>query len=242
MKKASKLQFADQHVGYVRVSTEEQSVKGVGLADQEARIRAHAFARGVELSEVIIDAGYSAKDLKRPGAQRLLEMIRRGQVASVTILKLDRLTRNTRDLGELLELVKKNSVALISVGESLDTETAAGRMVVSMLGVVAQWERETIGERTASAMAYKRRQGAFCGSKRAPYGYRNDNGRVIADEPEQDVLADIWAMRENKISLRRIVATLNERAIAAPGGGQWSLTGLVSVLNSKMAKEARAAA
>lgn len=242
MRNASKLHFADQHIGYVRVSTEEQSMKGVGLADQEARIRAHAFARGVELSEVIVDPGYSAKDLKRPGAQRLLEMIRRGQVASVTILKLDRLTRNTRDLGELLELVKKNSVALISVGESLDTETAAGRMVVSMLGVVAQWERETIAERTASAMAYKRRQGAFCGSKRAPYGYRNDAGRVVTDDAEQAVLADVHGMRDAQVSLRRIVATLNDRAIASPGGGRWSLTGLVSVLNSKTAKEARAAA
>ncbi len=79
----------------------------------------------------------------------------------------------------MLELVKKNNVALISVGESLDTETAAGRMVVSMLGVVAQWERETIGERTADAMAHKRRQGAFCGSKRAPYGYRNDRSAAL---------------------------------------------------------------
>jgi len=230
------------HIGYVRCSLIEQSTKGVSLADQTARIRAHAFARGIELSEVIVDAGCSAKDLNRPGVQRLLAMIRRGEVASVTILKLDRITRSTRDLAQLLDLVKKHGVALISVGESLDTETAAGRMVVSMLGVVAQWERETIGERTAGAMAHMRKQKAFCGGKRAPYGFRNQDGVIVPDAVEQAVLADIHHARAQGTSLRGIVESLNERGIVSPGGGRWHLSGLVSVLNSKTGKEAQVAA
>jgi len=223
------------HIGYVRVSSDEQATKGLSLADQEARVRAHAFARGIELAEVIVDAGYSAKDMKRPGADRLMMMIRAGRVESVTITKLDRMTRSMRDLATLLDLSTKHGFALVSVGESLDTSTAAGRMVVNMLGVVAQWERETVGERTATVMMHKRSQGEFCGGSRAPYGYDAVDGKLVENDMEQAVLASVYADREAGISLRAIVESLNVRGIAAPRGGVWHLSGLVAVLRSKTA-------
>src|SRR5579863_6123869 len=101
--------------------------------------------------EVIQDAGESAKSLQRPGIGNLLEQVRADRVERIVVAKLDRLTRNVRDLSDLVELFAKHGVALVSVGETLDTSTSAGRMVVNMLGVVAQWEREAIGERTATS-------------------------------------------------------------------------------------------
>lgn len=223
------------HVGYVRASTGDQQIT---LADQEARIRAHAFARGVELAEVIVDGGFSAKDLNRPGVQRLLAMIERGEVASVTIVKLDRLTRSVGDFARFLDLTKKRGFDLVSVVDALDTSTAAGRMVANIMMSVASWERETIGERTASAMAHKRSQGEFCGGQRAPYGYRVDDGKLVPDDQERAVLGRIHAMRAERLSLRAVVAALNEERIAAPQGGQWHLSGLVSVLKSKTTAKA----
>src|SRR5271155_2188542 len=134
-------------IGYVRVSTDRQAEQGVSLEAQEAKIRAVATVQGAELIEVIVDGGESAKSLNQPG-----------------MAKLDRLTRSVKDLCGLLELFEKGKVALISVAESLDTGSAAGRLVITIMGAVSQWEREAIGERTRDALRHKGGQGQRVGN------------------------------------------------------------------------------
>jgi predicted site-specific integrase-resolvase len=129
-------------LGYVRVSTEKQADKGDSLDAQLEKIRAMAVVQGAEVVEVIQDAGESAKSLQRPGMARLLAMVDAGEVQVVIIAKLDRLTRSVRDLGDLLEQFTKKGVALVSVAESLDTGSAAGRLVLNIMTAVSQWERE----------------------------------------------------------------------------------------------------
>ena len=104
------------------------------------------------------------------------------------VLKLDRLTRSVRDLADLLELFQRRKVALMSVSESLNTATAAGRMVVNMLGTVAQWEREAIGERTSAALSAKRLRGERAGA--VPYGFAlaADGQQLKAHEKERQTL------------------------------------------------------
>jgi site-specific DNA recombinase len=114
-----------------------------------------ATVHGAELSEVIVDGGESAKSLNRPGIARLLAMVDAGGVKVVIIAKLDRLTRSVKDLCGLLELFEKRKVTLISVAESLDTGSAAGRLVLNLMTAVSQWEREAIGERTRDALRHK---------------------------------------------------------------------------------------
>jgi len=92
--------------------------------------------------------GESAKNLNRPGLQRLLTWVESGKVEVVIIAKLDRLTRSVKDLCSLLELFEKRGVGLVSVAESLDTASAAGRLVITIMAAVSQWEREAIWERT----------------------------------------------------------------------------------------------
>ena len=138
-------------IGYVRVSTDRQAEHGVSLDAREAKIRAMATVQGAELVEIIVDGGESAKSLNRLGLQRLMESVRDGKVQGVIVAKLDRLTRSVEDLCRLLELFEKRKVALFSVAESLDTGSAAGRLVTPIMGAVSQWEREAIGERTRDA-------------------------------------------------------------------------------------------
>jgi hypothetical protein len=123
-----------QAIGYVRVSTDRQAEQGVSLEAQEAKIRAMATVQGADLGEVIVDGGESAKSLNRPGLQRLLGLVNAGKIDSVIVAKLDRLTRSVKDLCGLLELFEKRKVALISVAESLDTGSAAGRLVITIMG------------------------------------------------------------------------------------------------------------
>jgi site-specific DNA recombinase len=140
-------------IGYARVSTDKQADSGVSLEAQQEKIRAMAVVQGAALLDVIVDAGESAKTLDRPGMERLLALVDARKVDTVIIAKLDRLTRSVKDLALLLEHFTRRGVGLVSVAESLDTNTAAGRLVLNIMVSVSQWEREAIGERTRDAMA-----------------------------------------------------------------------------------------
>jgi site-specific DNA recombinase len=143
--------------GYVRVSTDKQADHGVSLDAQAAKIRAMAVVHGAELIEIIVDGGESANSLQRPGMERLLALVEGKRVDAVIVAKLDRLTRSVKDLCTLLERFERRGVALISVAESLDTGSAAGRLVLNIMTAVSQWEREAIGERMALSTAIWRR-------------------------------------------------------------------------------------
>lgn len=225
-------------VGYVRVSTDEQAENGVSLEAQEARLRAYAEALARPLAEVVVDAGQSAGTLARPGLARILAGIRDGSIGAVVVVKLDRLTRSVRDLGALLDLATKHDVALLSVGESLDTSSAAGRMVVHMLGVVAQWEREVIGERTRSSLTHLRKNARAYG--KTPFGYRRDGDALVPDAREQRALDHVRAMHAggSGASLRQIGAWLRAEGFAPPQRGTgWGPSSVRAMLRSNIARE-----
>src|SRR5687768_9975290 len=182
-----------------------------------------AVVRGIELAEVIVDAE-SGKSLNRAGAQRLLEMVGRGEVGTVIIAKLDRLTRSVKDLCGLLELFEKKNVALISVAESLDTSSAAGRLVITIMGAVSQWEREAIGERTRDALRHKRSQGECIGNIHFGYRLAADGTHVEPDPKEQAALREIHALRRRGGTLRSIAADLNEKGHRTRRGSEWRHT------------------
>src|SRR5215475_13974153 len=181
-------------IGYVRVSTDQQADRGVSLQAQTERVRAMAIVQGAELVDVVVDGGESARTMKRAGMQRVLALVETGAVQAVVVAKLDRLTRSVKDLCSLLELFEKRKVALISVAESLDTGSAAGRLVITIMGAVSQWEREAIGERTRDALRHKRSQGKRVGM--IPYGSRlaRDGIHIEPDPNEQAAVAEIWRL------------------------------------------------
>lgn len=208
-------------VGYARVSTDKQAEKGISLEAQTTKIKAMAAVHSAALGEIIVEPGESAKSLNRPGMQRLLALVDSGGVQAVIIAKLDRLTRSVRDLCELLERFERRGVALISVAESLDTGSAAGRLVLNLMTAVSQWEREAIGERTRDALRHKRTNGERVGN--IAYGYRlsGDGRHLEADEVEQAALVRIAALRRGKKTLREIARDLNERGHRTRRGSAW---------------------
>jgi site-specific DNA recombinase len=223
-------------VAYVRVSTQDQANEGASLDAQEARIAAYCVAMGFDVSEVIRDAGESAKSLQRPGMAKILEGVRSGVVERVVILKLDRLTRSTRDLADLLELFAKANAALISVTENLDTASACGRLVLNVLGVVAQWEREAIGERTATALAHKRQRRTAYGV--TPFGFVRVGDALIPEPKEQTALKEAAQMDRDGSSFREIAARLTERGVMPHRGKAWHASSVRAMLRSRIATEA----
>src|SRR4051812_33768225 len=221
-----------QAIGYVRVSTDRQAEHGVSLEAQESKIRAMATIHSAELAEVIIDGGESAKSLNRPGLQRLLALINAGQVQAVIVAKLDRLTRSVKDLCNLLELFEKRKVALISVAESLDTTSAAGRLVITIMAAVSQWEREAIGERTRDALRHKRSQGHREGNISFGSGLGGAGQPPEPDPAEQAALQEIRRLRGEGTSLRGVAAVLNGRAYRTRRGTAWGLEPVARIVTS----------
>jgi site-specific DNA recombinase len=193
-----------------------------------------------DVSEVIQDAGESAKSLQRPGIGSLLEQVRADRVERIVVAKLDRLTRNVRDLSDLIDLCAKHGVALVSVGETLDTSTAAGRMVVNMLGVVAQWEREAIGERTATSLAHKRRQRTAYSP--TPFGYVRQGDALVPSASEQDALHEAMRMDREGSSFREIATMLTARGAQPKRGKAWHASSVRAMLRSRIVLESQDAA
>jgi DNA invertase Pin-like site-specific DNA recombinase len=112
-------------------------------------------------------------------------------------------------------------VALISVAESLDTSSAAGRLVLNIMTAVSQWEREAIGERTRDALSHKRSNGERVGN--IAYGYRlsSDGTHLEADEDEQAVVVRIATLRRARKTLREIARDLNQRGCRTRRGSEW---------------------
>jgi DNA invertase Pin-like site-specific DNA recombinase len=219
-------------VGYVRVSTEKQAEKGVSLEAQSEKIRAMAVVQGAELLEVIVDAGESAKSLNRPGMARLQQLVDSGAVKAVIIAKLDRLTRSVKDLGELLERFQRRGVALVSVAESLDTGSAAGRLVLNIMTAVSQWEREAIGERTQTALLHKKAHRKVY--NHVPYGFCREGDSLVPVAEEQAVVARIRAHRLYGWPLRRIAGALNEDRIPTKQGSRWFPQTVKDVLTNSL--------
>jgi DNA invertase Pin-like site-specific DNA recombinase len=217
-------------VGYVRVSTDKQADRGVSLDAQAEKIRAMAVVHNAELVEIIVDGGESAKSLQRPGMERLLALVDGKKVQAVIIAKLDRLTRSVKDLCELLERFEHRGVALISVAESLDTRSAAGRLVLNIMTAVSQWEREAIGERTRDAMHHKRTNGERVGNIQFGYRLGADGKHLEPDPAEQEVLSEISDLRRNGHTLRGIAAALNHRALRTRRGSSWRLEHVARII------------
>jgi len=208
-----------QVIGYVRVSTEDQAREGVSLAAQEAELRAYCLVKDWTLVEVIRDAGQSAKSLKRTGLERLLTLVRAGEVQAVVVYKLDRLTRSVVDLGQLVTLFAKTGVPLVSLQESLDATTATGELMMNLLVSVSQWERKVIGERTRDAMQHLKAQGQVY--SRPAFG----------GTPEDEAtLARIHALRAQGATYQAIADALTSAGVPTVRGGRWAAATVMGIL------------
>lgn len=217
-------------VAVVRVSTGMQVESGASLDAQRIAVEAYARLAGLELVEVVEDAGVSAglPLVQRPGGRRVLELVERGAVGAVIAPKLDRLFRDAADALAVTRDWDRRGVALHLLDLRLDTSTAIGRLFLSMLASFAEWERALVSQRTSAALQHLMSQGVTLGAD--PLGRRraedrDDCGRLrFADVPEEVATVErIVSLRRAGESLRAIAATLEaEQRKPKRGGSRWS--------------------
>jgi len=238
---------------YTRCSTDDQAQGDFTTLDAQAHHCKNMLdAFGYELADIgkkgiINDDGFSGKDLNRPGIQKILEDInKKRSFDGVIFFRLDRLTRNPRDLYSLIDLFRDKDVDFISVRENLDSSTAIGRVVIGILGLLSAFERELTGERVKASAIARVRQGKWVGGFLC-YGYKLikdgdplPNGRqphkVVLDEKIAPKLRIIWEMAADNKSLMEIGQELIRRGVKTRYGKEWRKQTLSTIIKNPFYK------
>lgn len=205
---------------YRRVSTDMQREEGFSLEAQKMRLEAYAISQGWTVVEDYSDEGYSAKNMDRPQLQRMIKDIEHKKFDVLLVYRLDRLVRNVRDLHELLETMDIYDVAFQSATEPFETKTATGRMFITIVATLAQWERETIAERVYESMLKRSESGMRNGAP-APYGYDTKDGKLLKNNEEAKWVEFIFSQYRTHGS-QNIAKQLNTRGIKTKREGIWS--------------------
>ncbi|KKX53507.1 recombinase family protein [Brevibacillus borstelensis] len=208
-------------VVYIRVSTEEQASDGFSMAAQKERLTAYISSQGWTLSTIYADEGFSAKDTKRPALQRMLGDIRSGSIDVVLVYRLDRLTRSVLDLYRLLQDFEKYGVRFKSCTEVYDTTTAIGRLFITLVAALAQWERENLGERVKLGMEQMARERKRPGGP-PPYGYMLHHHQLIPHPEEAKVVSRMYQQYLSGYTPGQIAEKANRDGHLGKHGGKWS--------------------
>ena len=209
---------------YIRVSTLDQAEHGVSLDAQEQRLSAYAVACGLSVVAVIREEAISGTVplAERPEGRKLVELVTTGKASHVVALKLDRLFRSAVDALQTTADWDRKGVSLHLVdmgGQSLNTGSAMGRMMLTMMAGFAQFERDLTAERTKAALLHKRNANTVYSP--VPFGKVREGGALRDDDAEQSILARIRAMRKEGLPLRGIADRLNVEGVASKQGRTW---------------------
>lgn len=218
---------------YRRVSTEIQKEEGFSLDAQKMRLEAFATSQGWRIVDDYCDEGFSAKNLERPALQRLISDMKKQKFDIVLVYRLDRFVRSVTDLHQLLQLMDKYDVKFKSSTEVFDTTTATGRMFITIIATLAQWERETIAERVYEAMLKRSETGKRNGAP-APYGYDSVNGQLILNKEEAKWVKFIFKEYLTHGS-QNIAKKLNSMGVRTKKGEIWSDFSIRYVLKNPIA-------
>jgi len=208
-------------LAYIRVSTDEQVEKGNSLTEQKERIEAYCKAMGWDDPIFFIEDGYSAKSMNRPELTSMLEVVKENKGGRVITTKLDRLSRKLFDILSLNNFFAKYKFHYVSATEGFDTSTPAGMLVLQMLGMVAEFERERNSERVRENMysIAKNKPGKII--TRPCFGYDIVDGKLIInlDEalPIRRAAMDLLAGTPS----RSIIGEWNAQGILTKEGNEW---------------------
>lgn len=204
---------------YTRKSTEEGLEQDFNTLDAQ-REAGESFANSqrhegwVALPERYDDGGYTGANMDRPALKRLLADVESGKVNCVVVYKVDRLTRAIHDFFKILEILERFNVTFVSVTQQFNTTTSLGRMTLNLLLTFAQFERETISERTRDKMRAARRKGKFIGGNLIlGYDIALKGGGLVVNTEEAEQVRAIFQFYLELGSLIPVVEELGRRGL-----------------------------
>ena len=219
---------------YTRISTDEAH-QPYSLEAQAIRLGSYVDSQeGWELVRTFSDQA-SGATTERPGLERALAEARAQRYDLLLVYRVDRFARSVRGLASLLEALDAAGVAFRSATEPFDTATPAGRMMVQMLGVFAEFERATIIDRVIAGMERKAARGEWCGGSR-PYGYLVDpvSGHLVVNCDEAPLVAVIFdRYGRQRHGAKTIAKWLNSYGHRTKAGRPWNHMAVLTVLRNR---------
>lgn len=193
---------------YIRVSTEDQVREGFSLSEQSEKLQDLCKYRGYQVYKVYKDAGISAKDTNRPKFLEMLDDMRKGNINVIVSYKLDRITRSTKDLENLITELKNYNCDLECALDDINTETANGKFFTRMITVLSQLEIERTSERTKFGLIGAIKNGHIPGQ--TPLGFKRENKKLVIDERTASTVRKIFNLYLQGKSHQAISNVLNK--------------------------------
>lgn len=187
-----------------------------------------------------VDNGFSGGNVERDGFQKMMRQVERGKISKIIVYRLDRISRSLSDFVNILNTLKKYNVKFISSQELFDTSSPYGEMIVKILMVFAEFERQSIIERVTQAYAHRSEMGFYMGGRK-PYGFdleptvinniKTKRLKPIPDEIEQvKYIYEMYAVEQ--VSLGRLLKNLVENDIKTLSGGGWTTAKLSTIIKN----------
>ena len=219
---------------YTRISTDEDHQK-YSLGAQSERLEAFCKAQYGDdwrLHKLYWDTE-SGTRMNRPGLEEMLYDAGARAFDTLLVFRVDRLSRKVRELAQMVDELTKNGVALKSITEPFDTANAAGKMMLQMLGVFAEFEHATIVERTKVGMEKKAKTGKFVGGN-VPYGFLLDPEKgLVINEDEALIVRKMFQMYAfGREGVHTITHKLNEAGHRKRSGHMWDKRVILHIIKN----------
>ena len=209
----------NRNVGYIRVSTDQQENS---VLSQKEMIDNYSKLNGVKVDNYFIDFGISGKEtIKRDKYLELMNLVKVGKINTIITTSLSRWSRNTLDLLNSIEIIKKNNTDLIVIKENIPSlKTPMGQFFTEILVSVYSLERRLTSERTKDVIRNKKVSGEVY--SRTPYGFDKNGDQLFENTYEQKVLRKIRNLRKKGESYLSISRFLNRNNHKTKTGKDWS--------------------
>lgn len=203
---------------YTRVSTTDKQEVSLDLQLEKCRL-------ACKLNNYTIVGEYedreSGKSFNRPELKKILAMIESRQIEVLVIYKLDRLSRNVSDMSQLVSMMNKKNVQLVSISEQIDTSSISGRLFLNILCSMAEFERESIANRITESLQHRKNQGKKY-TRITPYGKLLRGRKYVNCHNEQKTLQEIIRLKSNH-TFKEVADLLNKAGNRTKQGKEWSL-------------------
>jgi len=221
---------------YIRVSTEDQAKDGYSLEVQREYLESFAEREGQVIFKVYQDDGISGYSTERPALKDLLKDAKERKFNLVLVHKIDRFSRNLKDLLTLVDELSSYGVGFKSATEPFDTTTSAGKLMFQQLGSFAEFERNRLAERVFPGMIKGVQQGNWQGARYAPYGYTYNKATKLleVDEKAAKVVNLIYTMCLAGKSIRSITEYLTKKGYRNRNGNIFSTKLIGDILKNRV--------
>ncbi len=223
--------------GYTRLNKLRTRPKNLSIQKQTAIIREYARSRDLKIQKIFSDVEDTSTSLELPNLKKIISLVEAGEMTTLIVARLDRVTRSIRSIHEFIQTVcDKHEVTLISVEEGLDSSTDHGKLALQMIDIIGKWDAKMISDRTKEFIARKRSIGENVGH--APFGFVYRNKKLMPFAEELKIVYLIRQKRDHEeLSYHKIAKFLNESNIPSKRGKRWHAETIKTIYENPLYNE-----